>query len=116
MKNIDKILDIINSEPCWITVKWISGVFWNTIDKTTIYRNLDKLLIDGIILEDFSQTWEKLYSIKEKHHHHFICDICNQTANIWCTMDKKIKKLENNFWFKVKNHSFVLNWICRNCM
>lgn len=115
MKNKDKILDIINSNSCWITAKWIWIIFWNTIDKTTIYRNVDKLLIDWIVLEDFSKSWEKLYSIKEKHHHHFVCDNCNKTENIWCFMNSEIERLENQFWFKVKNHSFVLNWVCREC-
>jgi Fur family zinc uptake transcriptional regulator len=116
MKNKEKILDIINSKSCWITAKWISWLLLEPIDKTTIYRNIEKLLNDWIILEDFSKSWEKLYSIKEKHHHHFICNECNKTENIWCFMNSEIKWLEDKFWFKVNNHSFVLNWICKNCI
>jgi Fe2+ or Zn2+ uptake regulation protein len=116
MRNKDKILNIINWSSCWITVKWILETLWKTINKTTIYRNLDTLLLDWIILEDFSKSWEKLYSIKEKHHHHFICDNCNKTENIGCFMNNEIQRLEKQFWFKVKNHSLVLNWVCKNCI
>lgn len=115
MTNKYKILDIISQDNCWISAKWIFEFFWNSIDKTTIYRNLDKLLVDWDIIEDFSKSWEKKYSLKKNHHHHFVCDICNRQVNIWCFVDKEIKILENQFWFNVKNHSFILNWVCEDC-
>ena len=116
MKNKDKVLNIINSHNCWITVKWINSIIWSTVDKTTIYRNINKLIEDWLILEDFSKSWEKLYSIKEKHHHHFICDDCWIIRNVWCFFDKSIIELEKKYWFKVNNHSFVLNWKCSECI
>lgn len=115
MKNKDKILDIINLSSCWITAKQIYKILWNKIDKSTVYRNLDKLLSNWVILEDFSKSLEKSYSIKNNHHHHFICNNCNKTENIWCFLNSEIEKLEHKFWFKVKNHSFILNWVCQKC-
>jgi hypothetical protein len=38
---------------------------WKT-NKTTVYRNIEKLLEQEKIIEDFSKTWEKIYSKKEK--------------------------------------------------
>lgn len=116
MKNKDKILDIINSKTCWITAKWILEILSNSIDKTTVYRNIEKLINEWLILEDFSKSWEKLYSLKEKHHHHFICDFCDKKENIWCFINSEIIWLEDKFWFKVHNHSFILNWTCSDCI
>ena len=115
MKNIDKILKIISSSNCWFSVSNILEKLDWKINKTTVYRNIEKLFKEEEILEDFSASWEKIYSIKEKHHHHFVCDICNKTENIWCFLKPEIQKLQNKFNFKVKNHSLVLNWICDEC-
>ena len=115
VKNIDKILEIISSCDCPFSAsKILEKLDWD-INKTTVYRNIEKLLKEEKILEDFSVSWEKLYSIKENHHHHFVCNICNKTENIWCFMNSEIQKLENKFNFKVKNHSLVLNWVCGKC-
>ncbi len=115
MKNKDKIINILKKETCWISVITILNQIEN-INKTTIYRNLDKLILSWKILAEFSKNWEKLYSIKENHHHHFICDICNKKINIWCTLEDYIKNIESTFNLKINNHSFTLNWICNNCI
>lgn len=116
MKNKEKILELIKIKNCPISAKNILIAIWKDVDKTTIYRNLEKLLQSGVILEDFSNTWEKLYSIKKEHHHHFICDKCNSIENIWCFIKNNILNMEEEFWFKVNNHSFILNWICKKCI
>lgn len=115
MKNIDKILEIISEKKCWITVKIILEKLDNEINKTTVYRNIEKLLKNWDILEDFWWNNEKIYSKKITHHHHFICDKCWVKENIWCFLKPEIQKLQDKFDFKVKNHSLVLNWICVKC-
>lgn len=115
MKNKEKILDIISSNNCWVSANDILVRLENSIDKTTVYRNITKLLDDNSIIEDFSNSWEKIYSSKDKHHHHFVCNICWSKENIWCFMSPEIEKLEKIFWFKVMNHSFILSWECNNC-
>lgn len=116
MKNIDKIYKIISDNNCGIRAMTILSKLESEINKTTIYRNIDKLLESWEIIQDFSASWEKIYSIKQNHHHHFVCDICKEKENIWCFLSPEIKWLENKFWFRVKNHSLVLNWVCRNCI
>ncbi len=115
MNNKQKILEIITSKTCPISTKEILNIIWTDINKTTVYRNIEKLLNTWILLEDFWKNWEKIYSFKQTHHHHFICDVCGKKENIWCFINSEIENLENKFWFKVKNHSFVLNWICKEC-
>lgn len=115
MKNIEKISEIIWRKSCWITAKDIlKKIDWE-INKTTVYRNLEKLLKSWDILEDFTKNGEKIYSKKLTHHHHFVCDKCWKKINIWCILESDIHNLENKLNFKVKNHSFILNWICENC-
>ncbi|MCD5385228.1 transcriptional repressor [Candidatus Gracilibacteria bacterium] len=116
MNNKQKILEIIISKSCPISVKDILNIIGTDINKTTVYRNIEKLLNTGIILEDFGKNGEKIYSLKQTHHHHFICDICEKKENIGCFINFEIEDLENKFGFKVKNHSFVLNGICKKCL
>ena len=115
MKNIDKILEIISSCDCWFTVKSILDKLKWEINKTTVYRNIEKLLNTWIIIENYSSSWEKIYSKKENHHHHFICNKCGENINIGCFLEKDIIKLEEKFWFNVENHSLTLSWICNEC-
>ena len=115
MKNKQKILEIISEKKCWISAKNILEKLDNKINKTTVYRNIEKLLSEENILEDFWLNWEKFYSKKITHHHHFICDKCWVKENIWCFINLEIKKLEEKFCFKVKNHSLVLSGVCGEC-
>jgi len=114
MKNKEKIKKIISENSCGITAKNILVKIWK-IDKTTVYRNLEKLLTSWEILEQFSVSGEKTYSFKENHHHHFICDKCLKKINIWCILDEKIKEFEKTFNIVVNNHSFLLSWFCEEC-
>jgi Fe2+ or Zn2+ uptake regulation protein len=114
MKNKEKIIKIISKNSCGISAKNILEKIWK-IDKTTVYRNLEKLLISWEILEQFSNSWEKIYSFKENHHHNFICNKCNTKINIWCILDEKIKEFEKSFNITVNNHSFLLTGFCEGC-
>ena len=115
MNNKEKIVNIVSVTDCWITAKKIWEQMWE-VNKTTIYRNLDKLVDLWEFIEDFSNSWEKIYSIKKNHHHHFICDNCSETINIWCILNEEIKKYEKQFNFKINNHSFLLSWLCEKCL
>jgi Fe2+ or Zn2+ uptake regulation protein len=114
MTNKERILDIVSKNNCWMTAKNILESI-NNIDKTTIYRNLEKLVYSWDFIEDFSNSWEKTYSIKENHHHHFICDKCSKKINIGCILDEKIKKFEKDLNIKINNHSFLLSGFCEKC-
>ena len=99
MKNKEKILEIISEKKCWVSVKNILEKLDNKINKTTVYRNIEKLLDSWEILVDFWVNNEKIYSKTITHHHHFICDKCWAKENIWCFINLEIKNLEEKFWF-----------------
>jgi Fe2+ or Zn2+ uptake regulation protein len=76
MKNKDKILNIIEKSHCGITATEIFEKLSKEINKTTVYRNLEKLSLEGKINEEFDSNGEKKYSHKDHHHHHFVCNDC----------------------------------------
>jgi Fe2+ or Zn2+ uptake regulation protein len=115
MKNKDKILDIIHKYHCGVTAKQIFEKLSWDLDKTTVYRNVEKLLTQSEIIEDFDKNWEKRYSLHKHHHHHFLCNECWKKINIWCFFEKELKKLEREQNITITNHSFLLNGLCDEC-
>lgn len=115
MKNKDKILQVITKFHCWITASEIfNKVSWE-MDRTTVYRNLDKLAQCCEVIEDFDKNWEKRYSLHDDHHHHFLCNKCNKKINIWCFFSNELKALEKKENIVIQNHSFLLNGLCNEC-
>lgn len=115
MKNIDKISEIIKKYHCGITASEIfEKLIWE-MDKTTVYRNLEKLTQNWEIIEDFDKSWEKRYSLEDHHHHHFLCNACWKKINIWCFFTKELKKIEKQENISIINHSFLLNGLCDEC-
>ena len=56
MKNKDKILNIIHDYHCGVTAKQIFEKLSEDLDKTTVYRNVEKLLTECKIIEDFNKS------------------------------------------------------------
>jgi Fe2+ or Zn2+ uptake regulation protein len=56
MKNKDKILNIVEKSHCGITATEIFDKLLNEINKTTVYRNLEKLSLEGKINEEFDSN------------------------------------------------------------
>lgn len=115
MKNKDKILQIITKYHCGITATGIFDKVSKDMDKTTVYRNLDKLTQCCEVIEDFDKSGEKRYSLQNHHHHHFICNSCWKKMNIWCFFSSELKKLEEQESISIVNHSFLLNGLCDEC-
>jgi Fe2+ or Zn2+ uptake regulation protein len=82
-------------------------------NKTTIYRNLEKLETEGllkkVILSDQKQFWEKIHSLS-RYHFHLICTICDKIecreSISFFNFDLgqfQIQKTELNFFGKCQN-------------
>lgn len=80
-------------------------------NKTTVYRNLEKLETDGLIkrvlLSDHKQYWEKAES---DNHFHLICNLCNK---IEC---REVETLGLSFGnFKVQKTDLNVRGLCQLC-
>ena len=89
-------------------------------NKTTIYRELESLMQQGIISElDFGEG-KKRYELTKDHHHHLICEKCNaiehvdldELENTLQTTQSKIGKQRN---FHITHHSLELFGLCKGC-
>jgi Fur family transcriptional regulator, ferric uptake regulator len=86
------------------------------INKTTIYRNLEKLEKEGfikkVILSDHKQYWEVAQTNPTHQHYHLICQKCEK---IECQeLDSELAfKLIN---FKILKTELNLYGFCQSCI
>jgi Fur family ferric uptake transcriptional regulator len=86
-------------------------------NKTTIYRQLDFLLSEGLIRElDFGEG-KKRYELKSGHHHHLLCTKCKhiECVDIEDNFQKEEEEILKRNNFKIKSHMLEFFGICGKC-
>jgi len=88
-------------------------------DRSTIYRQLDKLVKENLILELDLMDGKKRYEIKKQnHHHHLICNNCKKAICITLP-ENSLEQLiilpimENGF--TITSHILEFFGVCRDC-
>lgn len=85
------------------------------IDLVTVYRNVEQLeklrVIKKVLLDDDEAYFE--YNIK--HHHHLICQNCNQIEDIEINDHTWIEKKLKEKKFTVLDHTFEFFGLCSQC-
>ncbi len=89
------------------------------VNKTTIYREIDLLKKEGLILEIQLKEKNKRYELSSReHHHHMVCIKCNKIRDFISEDYEKIinKVIKNEPDFaKITNHSLELFGLCKSC-
>ncbi len=84
-------------------------------DTSTIYRNLEMLLQEGIVRKIKLNRDAACYelNIREKHHHHLVCTKCgNIQTTDFCPLDR----LQDEDGFVPIEHRFEVYGYCRDCV
>ena len=89
-----------------------------TIDRTSVYRAL--VIFDRLkIVNAVTIGWKNYYELAEPfipHHHHLYCIRCQNAAPIQTPeLEQLIRYLGNKYGFKVTEHHFELEGLCKNC-
>lgn len=90
----------------------------SSVNKATIYRELQFLLTEGYLVEVYLRPNQISYESSElKHHHHLICYVCKKIENVTNCL---VNELEENVYktkgFKIERHSLEFYGKCRNCL
>lgn len=87
--------------------------------KTSLYRELEALVETEILEEAKLHEGIQTYELKEEHHHHFICELCNEVLDFEMPeLEDSIKKMEtqlNRKGVAIKTHSLNLYGHCSTC-
>ena len=119
-KQKDLILSIIKKQTHEFTIKDIYNEVSDKTGLTTIYRLVDKLVLEGTLKKYISKDNITYYQYLEKcdHDDHFYlkCENCGELIHVDCS---SINELSNHL---LKEHSFtinkkniVINGLCNKC-
>lgn len=87
------------------------------VNKTTVYRNLNSLLVENKITElDFGEG-KKRYELRQNHHHHLVCNQCKKIECFEITKDLRQQETEiaKNTEFKITSHVLEFFGTCKGC-
>ncbi|PKL31864.1 transcriptional repressor [Candidatus Saccharibacteria bacterium HGW-Saccharibacteria-1] len=87
------------------------------VNKTTVYRNLNTLLVENKITElDFGEG-KKRYELRQNHHHHLVCNQCKKIECFEIIQDLHQQEAEiaKNTEFKITSHVLEFFGTCKVC-
>lgn len=86
-----------------------------TVDRATVYRNIELFSETGIIKEVVFNG-DKKYELSDQyqgHHHHIVCEKCGLITKIESKeLEKTIAKLTKKTGYKHLNHQFEIIGLC----
>ncbi len=86
------------------------------VNKTTVYRQIEKLLADNIIIEVEFGDGKKRYELKSiDHHHHLVCKKCNSLEDIILDESLLLSEVSKKSSFQVESHSLEFFGYCSKC-
>lgn len=88
-----------------------------TLNKTTVYRELQFLLLNRYITEVYIYPNDKTYEPSDlMHHHHLVCIRCGDIDNITnCLAEKLEETVQKKKGFKITRHSLEFYGTCADC-
>lgn len=104
-----EIIDIINNLDYDATINNI--VKKANMDKSTVYRIIDILIKNNILIKQINYNNDDYYILKEKHRHYVKCVKCNKITKLdKCPLDS-----DDINGFKIINHNVEIEGICKEC-
>lgn len=86
------------------------------VNKTTVYRQIEKLLSQGVIIEVELGDGKKRYELKSlEHHHHLLCKICGKLEDIELDEKQLLNEVAKKTKFKVESHNLEFFGRCIDC-
>jgi len=111
-KKREQILAVLEKAKTALSVSEIHGLL-PTIDKVTIYRNLDLFVSLGTVKALHLSGTETLYEFQRHPHHHAVCTDCEKMIH-FTAPDEKIKKLLGLADFDIHELEVTVRGICNH--
>lgn len=93
-----------------------------SVGLTTVYRNLDKLVQDGVIikyvgLDGASASYQYIgEATAHRDHYHLVCLQCGQLVHLNCNViDEFAAHIQNDHHFQLDSMKTVFYGYCANC-
>lgn len=92
-KKREQILEVLEKAHCALSAADIHKQL-PAIDLTTVYRNLELFVDDGLVKKLDLDAGEAMYEFKEEDHHHAICSDCDKVIHFHASDEAILKILE----------------------
>ncbi len=87
-----------------------------TPNKTTVYRQLEKLQKEGLVrrinISDANATYE---TAGNAHHHHLVCERCGKVCDITLKDETQLLHAIARRGFVTKGHKLEIFGLCASC-
>lgn len=82
-----------------------------TVNKTSVYRALEKLEVEGVVCKQNLKDNELVYELRENHHDHLVCMNCGKVIAAECqvTINNPVKD------FTIDHHHLTIFGTCSDC-
>ena len=86
------------------------------ISKGTIYRNLNVLEDEGVIIELNMDGMVGRYEIRQNNHYHFICEKCGRIFDLKEPIETGLNmKYAKRTGLKITRHQLEFRGLCKDC-
>jgi Fe2+ or Zn2+ uptake regulation protein len=88
-----------------------------TVNKTTLYRELEFLKQQGIVTDVRLNERQTRYEIAGDHHHHLVCTSCDRVEDVELDreLDEQERMIERRTRFKITRHTLEFFGLCGTC-
>lgn len=111
-KKRDQILNVLIQEHGALSASEIHTRL-PEINLTTIYRNLESFLAQGVVQRLQLDSKEAKYEYSHEPHHHAVCAECHKVIH-FTAPDEQIKKLLNIKGFAVDEVEVTVRGVCNH--
>ena len=86
------------------------------ISKGTIYRNLNVLEDEGVLVELNVDGMVGRYEIRQDNHYHFICEKCGRIFDLNEPIETELNvKFAKKTGFRITHHQLEFRGLCHDC-
>lgn len=89
-----------------------------SVNKTTVYRQLDSLVKQGIASPvTFTDRTTRYESAKLGHHHHLVCTKCQKVTDVCIpeNIDQQVEPIAAAKKFRITFHQLEFFGLCADC-
>ncbi len=113
------LLQTLFGEEKPVTVTYLEKKLKKAIDKVTLYRALESMILSGVVREvDFRHGHAHFeLAVLRPHHHHIVCTSCGLVEDVACNTEPFVKKVEKSAkkFSAIDDHSMEFFGVCDGC-
>lgn len=86
------------------------------ITEATVYRTLNFLAVQGLVLEAHVGNGQLVYECADQIHHHLVCRVCQATCTVdYTDLQGVFRELEQKTGYQIDSRHVTLLGLCPGC-